>query len=81
MHVIIDEHNHLGSFVDPFWSPGQTPEQLHQDTDQARMDKAVAVPLAFMDTDRIADLNNYIYESVKKFQDRIIGFFIASPCS
>jgi predicted TIM-barrel fold metal-dependent hydrolase len=76
--MIIDVHNHLGKPSGGLWAGGQTPEMLISDMERAGISKAVALPFV-EDTDRIAGMNDYVAESVKRFPDRLVGFFVLCP--
>lgn len=70
--MIIDCHNHVG---EPWGTKDrQTPEELIQKMDRAKIDKAVVFSFRYENFD-----NHYTYEAVKKFPDRLIGFAMAAP--
>lgn len=75
--MIIDAHNHLGQPVG-LWSAGQSAEKLVADMKKGGVEKAVALPYIEY-TDMIPAMNDYVAQSVKKYPEQLIGFFVLNP--
>jgi len=75
--MIIDVHNHVGK-PDRGLEVWQTPEKLIAEMDNAGIDKAIIFGFPEYSYN-IPDNNDYIFESVKKYPNRLIGFSYINP--
>ncbi|MGD0329068.1 MAG: amidohydrolase family protein [Nitrososphaeria archaeon] len=77
--MIIDVHNHIGK-PEPGLEVYQTPERLISEMDIAGVDKAIIFGFPEYSFN-IVENNDYIFESIKKYPGRLIGFSLVNPWS
>jgi predicted TIM-barrel fold metal-dependent hydrolase len=75
--MIIDCHNHITKPYNDL-ELYQPPERTVSEMNRAGVDKAVVFPFPEL-TGSISENNDYIFEAIKKYPDRLIGFCHINP--
>jgi len=71
----VDVHNHIG--IDPEYEEDRTADELIKEMEKAHVDKCIVFP--FTSNPDIWKQNEIVKEAMKKYPEKLIGFFTMSP--